>query len=177
MITVEISPDSIAVDIDEEGRTVFLSEVPIDLEQVGIAIGTVCTAINDQPTYDFLAEGRLSCGEPMRWDFVVGGRSIRLMLVFTNEITPSVAAIEQAPASDAAEATSADFDDRPSEDWVPIGPEPAPEAIVDAPLFERQPVCLNLPEIPVGDHGHERVRPPRSIAYEWEGWGREPKEW
>src|ERR1700730_11349633 len=81
-----------------------------------------------------------------------------------------------AATGDAAEATSADFDDRPSEDWVPVGPEPVPEAIVDALLFVRPPVCLNLPEIPITDRQYHE-RPPRKMAVNWRGWWAEPKEW
>jgi hypothetical protein len=178
MIAVEISPDGVVIDIDDEAHAVSLTEVPADLAQIGIGAGATCTAINDQPAYDFLAEGALSCGEPTWWDFVIGEISIRLVLVFKNDVTESVRRAARAPEG-ADEAISADFVDETPD--VSVGPEVAPHANTDAPWRDPRPVFQNLPQYPVGDPQHKRERRPNYTAIQnWEGWGREKdpsKEW
>jgi hypothetical protein len=161
LITVEVTPDSVAIDIDEAARVVSLAEVPLDLEQIGIFAGARCAAINGEYACHFFAKGgALSLGKPMPWDFFVGEKSIRLVLIFKENVTASVSRIERGPASDAgegsvreaAEAPSADFDRCRS---YSVDPEPAP-ASVDAPWRDPRPVFQNLPEYPVGDRHHQR---------------------
>jgi hypothetical protein len=165
MIVVELSLDSIAVEIDDSAQTVVLAEVPADLEQVGIHSGCTCTRIDGQPAYQFFAEAAerqeaLSYGE---WEFIVGDRRIRLLLVFKEDVAASVSAIEHPVIDTVAE------------------PEAAPDANIDAPWRDPRPVFQNLPEYPVGDPRHKRERRPNYTAIQnWEGWGREkdpPKEW
>jgi hypothetical protein len=152
-----------------------------DLEQVGIAVGTVCTAINDQPAYDFLAQGALPHDEALWWDFNVGGRSIRLVLVFKTAVTPSVAPIEQATTNEGAEAPASDASEPREDDAVPHNSEFTESQSADEQPWhgDSRPLFENLPEWPVEYRNLGRVRPPRPTAVNWPGWGREkddPKE-
>jgi hypothetical protein len=178
MITVEVSPDSIVVDIDEEARVVTFSEVPPDLAQIGIAAGAVCASINEEYAYHFFAKGgALSLGKPLKSLFFVGSKSISLVLIFRDAVVPSVAPIERA----ASESTAAPTSDASEDGAIPHNTEfvvshPAEEP-VNAPWRDPRPVFANLPELPIADRQHERVRPPRPLRYEWPGWGREPDDW
>lgn len=186
MITVEVTPDSVAIDIDEAARVVSLAEVPLDLEQIGIFAGARCAAINGEYAYHFFAKGgALSLGKPMPWDFFVGEKSIRLVLIFKENVTASVSRIERGPASDAGEGSVREAAEAPSEDFdrcrsYSVDPEPAP-ASVDALWRDPRPVFQNLPEYPVGDRHHQREWLPNyTHAHRWEGpWceKEEPKEW
>jgi hypothetical protein len=156
----QLSSDSIAIDIDKGARTVVVGAVSADL---GVAVGDVCVVINNQPSYEFL-EGGFPSGEILLWDFAVGEKTVRLALIFMDES-------EQAPAREATEAPAsegeASFLDFRCEDWGPDVslPRPVPEPW-------HKPMFANLPEIPIADRQYHE-RPPRPLAYKWEGWGRE----
>jgi hypothetical protein len=111
VITVELPPDRFAVDINDSAAVVILSEVPPDLQQVGIGIGSIVSIIDGPPAYDYIAaaearsEGVLS-REPTLWGFIVGGKTIQVMLIFRADVTPSVEALARAPAAPAAPASA-----------------------------------------------------------------------
>jgi hypothetical protein len=146
---------AIVVDIDKRARTVVVGEA---LGNLTVPVGAVCTCIDDTPPYAFL-EGGLPSGQVLPWDFVVGEKTVRLALIFTDES-------EQAPAREAAEAPAsegeASFLNFRCEDWDSPDfsyPRPVPEPW-------HKPVFANLPEIPITDRQYHE-RPPRKMAVEW----------
>jgi hypothetical protein len=176
MIAVELSPDSIVIDIDAETGTVTLTEMPADLLQLGLGAGTACSEINGQPAVSFLDAGALPLGSAMEWAFVLGDRIIRLLLVFEENFTESLSgiALAAAAASKVDEAISADFDEPQEATWD------HPNA--DTAWRDPRPVFQNLAEYPVEDAAPRvRERPPRPLINNWKGWWSEPddppKEW
>jgi hypothetical protein len=140
MIAVEVSPDSLVIDLAVETGAVTLTDVPVDLAQIGIGAGTVCSTINGQSASSFLVEGALSLDTPMEWVFALGDRTVRLVFVFKEEIAESV---DVRPASsDVDEAISADF--------VGETPEAVRDPNADTAWRDPRPVLENL-EYPIED--------------------------
>jgi hypothetical protein len=171
MIAVEISPDSIVIDIDAETGAVALTEVPADLAQIGIGAGAVCSTINGQSASSFLVEGALSLDTPMEWVFALGDRTVRLVFVFKEEIAESV---DVPPAS-------TNIDKAISADFVGETPEAVRHPNADTAWRDPRSVFEN-PEYLIEDAAPRvRDRPPRPLINNWKGWWAEPddppREW
>jgi hypothetical protein len=172
MIAVELSPDSIVIDIDAETGTVTLTEIPADLAQIGIGAGTVCSTINGRLAASMLVEGALTLDKPMEWVFALADRTVQLFIVFKDEITESVSDVRP-ESSNVDEAISADF--------VGETPEAVRDPNADTAWRDPRSVLENL-EYPIEDAAHRvRDRPPRPLINNWKGWWSEPddppKEW
>jgi hypothetical protein len=152
VINDQISAATIAIDVDKITRVVFLAVVSPDLASIGVGVGAAITAINGNAPYEFL-EGGLPVGEILQCDVALGARTIRLALIFQDE----GGLAEQAP-SDAASA----------------GPASASGFTLPDELAVH---AANWSPPDSGDYAQpERVRPPRPMASEWRGWGREPDD-
>jgi len=80
MITVELSLADFEVDIDDDGKTVFLAKISDELKQIGLRDGCQVMLIDGQMAYEHLARtDEVKRGVPMVWTFEGG---VALCLVF-----------------------------------------------------------------------------------------------